>query len=728
MYMPSILTKHLKELIQELALGYGWVSLLPSQKAGALLFLITFIEPQLGTLSLVGAVCAWYAGALAGANKIERPICVFNGLLIGLYIAYVWHISASAIALTVMGGVFAGWITVVLGRLVWSSVQLPILSLPFALVAMLTSAAGSSLTTLQYNPYLAPPAMFGNQVDKFFSAIGNFYFLPNPFIGLLIACIIFICSRYYLLLALLGYITALSWLKFMGAAPEYLANTAWDSNAILASLLVGGLFASPSLLTACLGVLAAIMACWMSLALGRMVEVVPLVPFSSPFVLASWLVLYAVVRNTQLTNRFNILLADFPERSFERTMINMGRTGDSGSISLALPFMGIWTVSQGFSGEYTHRGAWRYALDFIVMKNDKSYTGKGNQLDDFYAYNLPVLSPVYGQVWRVVNDIPDNQVGTVNVTANWGNCVVIRLNSGLFVIVAHLKPNSVAVYQGAWVSVGDLIGYCGNSGRSPQPHIHLHVQTADDSVSPTIPFHLASVLISDKTEAMRYELAVVPKEASTLLSAVEGNAKPFYLFAGRGLRYRVTDQKKQNPSEWTLHCEVDLQGRLVLISSAGARCIAESTWAIFSCYERSGAADPYFDLWLLACGYTPTSLQVEHWYDRYIPARLLPKRGAKLLAAILWPWANFAKSDYYRHWDEEAQMWRQKGVHTQQVSGIEVTTEALIAPQLGCTHINAETGGEQYTLQASSYFQRADMGVPAWESILDESISFSPDV
>jgi murein DD-endopeptidase MepM/ murein hydrolase activator NlpD len=613
---------------------------------------------------------------------------------------------------------------VVLGRLAWSLVGLPILSLPFALVAMLSAAAGSSLSSLQWNAYSAPADLFGNQADKFLSALGNLYFTPSPFAGLFVLLVLLAFSRYYLLIALTGYSAALFWLKLMGAAPEHLASTAWDSNAILAALLVGGLFARPSLVTAALATLAAVIACWLSLALGRILDVAHLVPFSVPFVLAAWLVLYAVVRNTRITNSFNLAHPDSPERSFERAQISRGRVGNPASVALALPFMGIWTVSQGFSGLHTHRGPWRHALDFIVTKGGKSFFGQGNRLDDFYCYNLPVLSPAYGQVWRIVNDIPDNTPGTVNVAAQWGNCVIIRLHDGKFVVLAHLKPGSVAVYPGAWLKPGDLIAHCGNSGRSPQPHIHLHVQTSDDAGAPTVPFHLASVLISEKGDAPRYELAVVPEESSTLVSAVEGNARPFYLLAGRGLRYTVA-YNDHPATEWTLHCEVDELGRLMLISSTGGRCLAESTWAVFSCYERSGPADPTLDLWLLACGYTPASFQVDRWQDRFTPARLLPQRVAKWLSVLVWPWAAFAESNYHRHWDDTAQGWRQQATHRQKTSGITVTTSALIVPQLGCTTLTGEVDGSRTTLQATRSFQRADIGVPAWEAELSISTSLS---
>ncbi len=716
--MINNLHKHVFTLIKEVARGYAWVALVPSWKAGVLLALMTFLPiPYAGLMGLLAAICAWYAGKIAGADAGERPICVFNGLLSGLFVAHVWSIGVSVVALSVLTGIFSGWLTVVLGRLAWSLVRLPILSLPFALVAMLTMAAGGSFSTLTFNPYIAPPDLLGTEFDHFLSAFGALYFIPNAFVGLFILCIILVFSRYYLVVALIGYFAARFWLDLLGAVPEHLASSAWDSNAMLAAILVGGLFATPSFLTAALAALAAVIAAWLSVALGRILDVTHLVPFSAPFVLGAWIVLYAVVRNSKLVSQFNLLLPDFPERSHQRTQISRARTGNPGSVPLALPFNGNWVVSQGFSGEYTHRGEYRYALDFIILKENKSFTRKGTQLDDFYAYNQPVLSPAYGQVWRVVNEVPDNTPGTVNVAANWGNYVLLRLYDGKFALVAHLKPSTVAVVPGAWLRPGDFLGYCGNSGRSPQPHIHLHVQSSDEMGAPTLPFHLASVLITEANQAPRYELSIVPPESASLCAALVGEVRPFYLLAGRGLRYTVAHNETLQ-ADWSLHCEVDELGRLTLISSAGGRCFADSTWAVFAAYEREGAADPYLDCWLLACGYTPASFQINHWQDQSIPASVIPSLLAKTLAALAWPWATFARSRYQREWDDEAQGWRQTAQHRQPLSGISVQTEALILPQLGCTSISATLGTQTFTLQATSHFQRADIGVPAWETAL----------
>lgn len=718
--MFAILRRNAMILIEELTRGYSWVTLVPSSKVGFCMGLLTFLEPSVGTAGLIGAICAWYAGHVAGADAGERPVCVFNGLLTGLFISHVWVLNVAVIALTVLGGMFAGWLTVVLARLAWSLIRLPILSLPFCFVAILTSGAGGSLSTLTFNSYLAPPELFGVGIDGFLAALGNLYFIPNPFVGLFVLGVLVVFSRYYVLLAVTGYLAAQFWLNLLGAAPEHLATTAWDSNAILAALFVGGLFATPSLTTLALALLAAVVAGWLALGLGRILDVAHLLPFSIPFVLASWLVLYAAVRNSKMASSFNSHEPDFPEKSYERAKVSRARVGTPASVALAPPFSGWWTVSQGFSGQHTHRGHWRHALDFIVMVEGKSFAKQGRYLTDFYCYNLPVYSPAYGQVWRIVNDIPDNAPGTVNVAAAFGNCVLIRLYDGTFALVAHFKPWSITVLPGAWVKAGDYLGLCGNSGRSPQPHIHMHLQTGPEVAAPTLPFHLASVLISDKPGTSRYELAVVPDESAVLASAGAGDVRAFYLMAGRGLRYTVAHNESV-VREWTLHCEIDDRGRLNLVSSTGGRCIAESSWAVFSCYERQGTVDPYLDIWLLACGFTPASFYVEHWQDRATPARLLPQPVAKWLAVVCWPWAAFAESNYQRQWDEEAQGWRQLGSHRQNVGGLRVSTVALIVPQVGCTNISADVGRSRYQMQATSSFQRDDIGVPGWEASIEIS-------
>ncbi len=715
--MTSVRRGFAAGMVQEVALGYAWIVLTPSWKAGAVLALVTAFEPVQAMVGLLAAISAWLAALFAGAQAAERPVAVFNGLLIGLLVAHGWEPGTAGVALAVLGGVWAGWLSVVLGRMSASLARLPVLSLPFSLVAMLTAAASGSLSTLQLHLYAAPAAWLNPAMDAFLGAFGGLYFNPDPVVGALVLGVLLVFSRYYLLLAALGFGAAALCMQMLDVAPEHLQGTGWIGNAVLSALLVGGLFAVPSVSTAALATLAAVFAAWLSLCLARMLEFAHLLPYALPFVMAVWLVLYAAFNNVRLASLFHADTPDFPERSHERACIARARTGHVGSVPLALPFCGEWTVSQGFSGEHTHRGVWRHALDFMVLRAGKSFAGRGNRLEDFYCYGQPVLSPAYGQVWSVVGHVADNTPGTVNAVDNWGNYVVIRLADGKFVLVAHLRPGTLAVEPGAWLQPGDLLGECGNSGRSPQPHIHMHVQATAQVGSVTAPFHLSNVMVAQDDGTAHYELAWVPSRGTVLSAAPVGDAKPFHVSAGHGLRYRVS-RAGQALQDWSVHCEVDLLGRLQLVSSRGARCFVESTWAVFSCFGRDAVPDEQFDVWLLACGYTPSSTGVEHWQEHCTPARLLPDRLARCMGALAWPLATYLHSHYQRQWDAQARVWRQTASHRQVLTGRVTRVEAVIVPQLGCTAITAGTGRLHYVFQATDSFQRGDLGVPAWEAPL----------
>ena len=163
-----------------------------------------------------------------------------------------------------------------------------------------------------------------------------------------------------------------------------------------------------------------------------------------------------------------------------------------------LPFSGRWTVWQSFDGEWTHKGPWKYALDFVITDEEgKSYRGDGMRLEDYYAFGKPVLSPVDGEVVCVVSNLPDNPVGSADKENNWGNYVLIYDQRGFYVLLSHFKQNSIRVKVGDRVVRGALLGLCGNSGYSPQPHIHLHVQMLKKPGSPTLPFKVLSYLTGE---------------------------------------------------------------------------------------------------------------------------------------------------------------------------------------------------------------------------------------
>ena len=65
-----------------------------------------------------------------------------------------------------------------------------------------------------------------------------------------------------------------------------------------------------------------------------------------------------------------------------------------------------------------------------------------------------------------------------------GNHVVIEVAPEQYLLMAHLRPGSVAVKEGDVVQAGDAIGLTGNSGNSTEPHLHIHLQTTPDMFDP----------------------------------------------------------------------------------------------------------------------------------------------------------------------------------------------------------------------------------------------------
>ncbi|WP_102692203.1 M23 family metallopeptidase [Rummeliibacillus pycnus] len=61
-----------------------------------------------------------------------------------------------------------------------------------------------------------------------------------------------------------------------------------------------------------------------------------------------------------------------------------------------------------------------------------------------------------------------------------GNYLVIQHANNEFSMIAHFKKNSILVKPNEVVSEGQVIGKCGNSGNSSEPHIHFQVMDALD--------------------------------------------------------------------------------------------------------------------------------------------------------------------------------------------------------------------------------------------------------
>ncbi|MEN3972387.1 M23 family metallopeptidase [Sphingomicrobium sp. XHP0235] len=120
----------------------------------------------------------------------------------------------------------------------------------------------------------------------------------------------------------------------------------------------------------------------------------------------------------------------------------------------------------------------RYAHDFVVSRAGEVFAGEGATNSDHYCFGVPIVAPAGGTVSIAIDGIEDNVPGKRNDDEPAGNHVIIDHGDGEYSMLAHFKSGSVAVAAGDTVAAGQMLGECGNSGRSDLPHLHYHLSTA----------------------------------------------------------------------------------------------------------------------------------------------------------------------------------------------------------------------------------------------------------
>jgi murein DD-endopeptidase MepM/ murein hydrolase activator NlpD len=151
------------------------------------------------------------------------------------------------------------------------------------------------------------------------------------------------------------------------------------------------------------------------------------------------------------------------------------------TIALSLPFRGQWSVEWGgdnpYNNQHVGHGSQRRAADLVIRGADaKTHRADGARNDDYLAYGADVLAVADGTVTAVVDGVAENVPGAMNRDAIFGNLVEIRHTDSLYSVYAHLQPGKMRVQVAATVKAGMVIGACGNSGNSSEPHLHFQLQ------------------------------------------------------------------------------------------------------------------------------------------------------------------------------------------------------------------------------------------------------------
>jgi hypothetical protein len=187
---------------------------------------------------------------------------------------------------------------------------------------------------------------------------------------------------------------------------------------------------------------------------------------------------------------------------------------------LALPFRGTWRVENSparrVPSHGTHLFASTYAIDFVAVEAGRTADVRDwrtadvrdwrtalatEPADRFHAFGRPILAPAGGRVIAVHDGEADHEARRSQLTlAQYaltqasrarlgaaglaGNHVIVALSDvGPYVVLAHLRRDSISVQPGDRVTTGRQLGECGNSGNSTQPHVHVQVMDAPDPLT-----------------------------------------------------------------------------------------------------------------------------------------------------------------------------------------------------------------------------------------------------
>jgi len=495
---------------------YSALLFLESASAGFVLLLLTFLNPSValsGVLAVVFTI-AFAAFLEFDESYLAEGFYIYNSLLVGMGIGFIFSLSFLSVVLIAILSVFTFMFSFMLNRL-FSTYKIPILSLPFSIItvfAYLASLKYSGLLSSLVNKASLYDITLPLVLSGFFKSFGTIFFLPSNLAGMALLVLVLVYSRILFVMALVGfYFGVLVHSYFLGSLQEALMDP-YAFNYILVALALCGVFLLPTWKNFLLALIGVAISVVLTDAINILFHYYALPVFTLPFNLT--VIVFIFILSMIYYKEFNTQIQSTPEESLSNYLSKIFRFGKN-IPHLALPFSGEWSVYQAFDGEWTHKGKYKFAYDFVKKKEGKSYRNEGLFLQDYHAFGEVVLTPVSGYVVALRDDLVDNIIGEVDRINNWGNYIIIQSDYGFFVEISHLMQFSSSVKVGDYVEAHTIVAKCGNSGYSPEPHIHVQVQTSGQLGAFTREFCFGEYL-QDNT----LKFHSLPKNGSSVVSVV----------------------------------------------------------------------------------------------------------------------------------------------------------------------------------------------------------------
>lgn len=467
----------MKIMLSNILKPYSAILFLDEKIAGVIILAITFINPSVAISGIFAVVFTITFAKLLDLKDeyLSQGFYIYNSLLVGMGIGFIFIPSVISVVLIAIASSFTFMFSFMLNRL-FSTYKIPILSLPFSIVTIfiyLASLKYSALLSTLVNNSTLYDIELPLIISGLFKSFGTIFFLPNNIAGILLLLVVLYYSRIIFIMAIVGFYFGIIIHSFLiGSFIEALYDP-YAFNYILTAIALGGIFLLPTIKNFFLSLIGVAISVVLTDAIAILFNYYSIPVFTIPFNLT--VITFIFILSVIYYKEFNYIIKSTPEKSLSSYLGNIFRFGNIYT-KISLPFSGKWSVYQEFDDEWTHKGEYKYAYDFVKKKDRKTYEGDGLYCQDYYCFGESILSSVSGYVVECRDDLVDNIIGDVDRVNNWGNYLIIKSDLGFFVQVSHIMQYSLSCKVGDYIKVNSIVAKCGNSGYSPQPHIHIQVQ------------------------------------------------------------------------------------------------------------------------------------------------------------------------------------------------------------------------------------------------------------
>jgi urea transporter len=555
--------------------SYSQVFFARNSAFASFLLIVTFIDPFMGLCGFFSILISNLFAMILGFSReaIAAGDYGFNSLLVGLGLGFYYAPNFELMILLVVGAMISFLFTVLISGILYKY-GLPFLSVPFLLALWALMLSSRNFTTLDIsergiytlNELYATGSnllvtiyqrlnrdFLPEMIRIYFNSLGAILFQFNILSGIIVAIGLLIYSRIAFLYSLISFAAAYYFYHLLGADITTLSYNYIGFNFILSGIALGGYFLVPSKTSMLWTVLLVPMLMILTSSLGSLFAIVQLNIYSLPFNIVVITFLYVLKLRQKPGKPAEVVVQHFaPENNLYHAISSKGRFENFRPVAISLPVFGNWHISQAHDGRHTHRGEWKHAWDFVITdEQGRQHKDTGQRAEDYYCFGKPVIAPADGEIEAVFDEVEDNLIGDSNLAENWGNSIVIKHGYQLYTQISHLKKHSIKVKIGDKVKKGDVLAACGNSGRSPEPHVHFQIQATPFIGSKTVHYPLSHFIVQ-RNGKLNYQFFSFPDEGDVVRKIESSPAiyHAFHFLPGQVLTFEAHEDDKTWKESW----------------------------------------------------------------------------------------------------------------------------------------------------------------------------------